>query len=44
MYIYVYGGGSINGGTPKWMVYVENPAKMYDLEVPLFSETTILHT
>ena len=32
-----YVGGSINGGTPKWMVYfMENPIKMDDLGVPLF--------
>ena len=29
-----------NGGTPKWMVkMMENPIKMDDLGVPLFSET-----
>ena len=28
------------GGPPKWMVKImENPIKMYDLELPLFSET-----
>ena len=26
------------GGTPKWMVYRENPIKMDDLGVPLFLE------
>ena len=30
-----------NRGTPKWMVYNENPSKMDDLGVPLFSETPI---
>ena len=29
-------GVSLNGGTPKWMVYYENPTKMGDLEVPSF--------
>ena len=33
-------GVSENGGTPKWMVYMENPIKMDDLGVPLFSETS----
>ena len=36
--------GSINGGTPKGMVYkrkFENPIKMDDLGVPLFWETPI---
>ena len=28
-----------NRGTPKWMVYMENPIKMDDLGVPLFLET-----
>ena len=33
-------GGSKNSGTPKWMVQImENPIKMDDLRVPLFSET-----
>ena len=32
-------GVSINGGTPQWMVYRENPIKMDDLGVPPFSET-----
>ena len=28
---YIYNmGGSINGGTPKWMAYSENPIKMDD--------------
>ena len=27
---------SINGGTPKWMVYKGTPMKMDDLGVPLF--------
>ena len=31
-----------NRGTPKWMVIMENPIKMDDLGVPLFSETSIL--
>ena len=35
-------GVSKNRGTPKWMVKImENPMKMDDLEVPLFSETSI---
>ena len=29
-------GVSKNRGTPKWMVYMENPIKMDDLGVPLF--------
>ena len=34
-------GISINGGTPKWMVYNGNLLiKMDDLGVPLFQETT----
>ena len=38
-----YVGGSKNGGTPKWMVKImENPIKMDDLGVPLFSETSML--
>ena len=28
-------------GTPKWMVYMENPIKMDDLGVPPFKETSI---
>ena len=35
-------GVSKNCGTPKWMVnLMENPIKMDDLGVPLFSETPI---
>ena len=34
-------GVSKNRDTPKWMVYMENPIKMDDLGVPLFSETSI---
>ena len=34
-------GVSLNGGTPKWMVYKENPIKMDDLGVPPFKETPI---
>ena len=34
-------GVSINGGSQKWMVYRENPAKMDDLGVPLFQEPPI---
>ena len=30
-----------NRGTPKWMVYMENPIPMDDSGVPLFSETSI---
>ena len=47
-YIYIYGdtyiykGVSKNRGTPKWMVKIlENPIKMDDLGVRLFSETPI---
>ena len=29
-----------NRATPKWMVYMENPIKMDDSGVPLFSETS----
>ena len=37
-----YMGVSKNRGTPKWMVKImENPIKMDDLGVPLFSETPI---
>ena len=37
-----YMGVSKNRGTPKWMVKImENPIKMDDLGVPLFSETSI---
>ena len=36
------GWKSKNRGTPKWMVYKENPIKMDDLGVPPFQETTIL--
>ena len=32
---------SINGGTPEWMVVVENPSKIDDLGGPLFQETLI---
>ena len=32
-------GVSLNGGTPKWMVYHGKLIKMDDLGVPLFSET-----
>ena len=34
-------GVSKNRGTPKWMVYKENPIKMDDLGVPPFLETPI---
>ena len=35
-------GVSKNRGTPKWMVKImENPIKVDDLGVPLFSETSI---
>ena len=40
--VYLYMGVSKNRGTPKWMVKImENPIKMDDLGVPLFSETPI---
>ena len=29
------------GGTPKWMIYKENPIEMDDLGVPPFMETPI---
>ena len=32
---------SINGGSPKWMVYRKNPMKMDDFGVPPFVETPI---
>ena len=38
----VHMGGSINGSSPKWLVYRENPIKMDDLGVPLFWETPYL--
>ena len=34
-------GVSINGGTPKWMVYKGNPTEMDDLGIPPFMETPI---
>ena len=34
-------GVSKNRGTPKWMVYKENPINMDDLGVPPFKETPI---
>ena len=34
-------GVSKNRGTPRWMVYMENPIKMDDLGVPLFLEIPI---
>ena len=37
----VYMGVSKNGGTPKWMVYMESPIKIDDLGVPPFKETSI---
>ena len=35
----IFVGGSINGDTPKCMVYKGNPIKMDDLGVPEFVET-----
>ena len=35
-------GVSMNGGSAKWMVTMENPLKMDDLVVTLFQETPIL--
>ena len=37
----IHSGGSLNGSTPKWMLYTENPMKMVDLGIPLFYETSI---
>ena len=34
-------GGSINGGTPKWMVIVKNPLKIDDLGISPFMEPPI---
>ena len=34
-------GGFINGGTTKWIVYRENLAKIDDLGVPPFQDTSI---
>ena len=34
-------GVSKTRGTPKWMVYMENPIKMGDLGVPPFKETPV---
>ena len=31
-----YLGVSLNGGNPKWMIYMEIPTKMGDLGVPSF--------
>ena len=39
--IWVFHGVSKNRGTPKWMVYRENPIRIDDLGVPLFLETPI---
>ena len=40
--VYIYMLVSKNRGTPKWMVKImENPIKVDDLGVPLFSETSI---
>ena len=40
---YLGGNPKIGGFPPKWMVKImENPVKMDDLGVPLFSETSIL--
>ena len=36
-----FAGIYINGGTPKWMVYGENPINMDDLQVPVFQDTSI---
>ena len=37
-------GVSLNGGTPKWMVYRENAMNMDYLGVPLFQEASYLIT
>ena len=34
-------GVSINGATPKWLVYLGNPIEKDDLGVPLFQETSM---
>ena len=42
IYIYICNiGVSINGGTSKWLVYMENPIKMDDSGVAPFQETSI---
>ena len=37
----VQNGGFHKWGTPKWLVYRDNPIEMDDFRVPIFQETTI---
>ena len=48
VYVYIYMLGhtqmeaSMNGGTPKWVVFTENPIKFDDLGVPVCQENPIV--
>jgi len=44
IYIYIHMGVSINGGSSKRLVLMENPIKMDDLGVSPFQETSIYIT